>query len=213
MTLYEAKTRLAERQSAFDQRVGQLRALSANLERAKTEVADLSTRIGNLEQIAALLTTYADEQQAKVQGNIEKIVSIGLRTIFGEDLYLRIDNRLVGRHMELKFLLVSQIGNETLETSILDARGGGVAAVAGFLIQAVMVLLTPGVRPVLFLDEAFGQLSAEYLEPLALFIRELVDRSQLQVVLVTHSDVFGAHADKVYRFSQSLGVTSIQEET
>lgn len=213
MTLAETRARLTERRSVFDQRVGRARALADNLRQSREEVEELSSRVGMLEQIAALLTTYADEQQAKVQGNIEQIVSTGLRTIFGEDLYLRIDNRLVGRRPELDFMLVSQLGGETLETSILDARGGGVAAVAGFLIQAVMVLLSPGVRPVLFLDESFGQLSSEFLEPLAQFIQELVDRSDLQVVLVTHSDVFSSYADRVYRFSQSQGITSIQEET
>lgn len=213
MPIYEARLLLARRRSAFDQRVGQLRSLDASLKQAQAEVAQLTGRIEDLDQVAGLLTTYADDQQATVQGNIEKIVSTGLRTIFGEDLWLRIDNRLVGRRPELDFLLVSVIDGQTLETSILDARGGGVAAVAGFLIQAVLVLLTPGVRPVLFLDETFGQLSAAYLEPLAGFIRELVDRSALQVVLVTHSDVFRNHADRAYEFEQVKGVTVVRSDS
>jgi DNA repair exonuclease SbcCD ATPase subunit len=213
MPIYEARLLLARRRSAFDQRVGQLRSLDASLKQAQAEVAQLTGRIEDLDQVAGLLTTYADDQQATVQGNIEKIVSTGLRTIFGEDLWLRIDNRLVGRRPELDFLLVSVIDGQTLETSILDARGGGVAAVAGFLIQAVLVLLTPGVRPVLFLDETFGQLSADYLEPLAGFIRELVDRSALQVVLVTHSDVFRNHADRAYEFEQVKGVTVVRSDS
>lgn len=210
-TISEARLLLARRRSAFDQRIGQLRSLDASLKQAQAEVVQLAGRIEDLDQVAGLLTTYADDQQATVQGNIEKIVSTGLRTIFGEDLWLRIDNRLVGRRPELDFLLVSQVDGQTLETSILDARGGGVAAVAGFLIQAVLVLLTPGVRPVLFLDETFGQLSADFLEPLAGFIRELVDRSALQVVLVSHAEAFGEHADKVYRFAQVDGITRTQE--
>lgn len=210
-TISEARLLLARRRSAFDQRIGQLRSLDASLKQAQAEVVQLTGRIEDLDQVAGLLTTYADDQQATVQGNIEKIVSTGLRTIFGEDLWLRIDNRLVGRRPELDFLLVSQVDGQTLETSILDARGGGVAAVAGFLIQAVLVLLTPGVRPVLFLDETFGQLSADFLEPLAGFIRELVDRSALQVVLVSHAEAFGEHADKVYRFAQVDGITRTQE--
>jgi hypothetical protein len=206
MPIYEARLLLARRRSAFDQRVGQLRSLDASLKQAQAEVAQLTGRIEDLDQVAGLLTTYADDQQATVQGNIEKIVSTGLRTIFGEDLWLRIDNRLVGRRPELDFLLVSVIDGQTLETSILDA-------VAGFLIQAVLVLLTPGVRPVLFLDETFGQLSADYLEPLAGFIRELVDRSALQVVLVTHSDVFRNHADRAYEFEQVKGVTVVRSDS
>ena len=87
------------------------------------------------------------------------------------------------------------------------------AAVAGFLIQAVLVLLTPGLRPVLFLDEVFAQVSEGYLEPLSAFIKELVDRSPLQVVLVTHSEVFMEMADAVYHFSQANGVTHVAAHT
>lgn len=214
MTLTDAKAAVALRRSRFDQRVGQARALATNLNAAREEVSELSTRIEHLDQIAGLLASYADDQQAQVQGNIESIVSTGLKTIFGEDLSLRIENRMNGKRPELQFLLVSRYGQETLETSILDARGGGVAAVAGFLIQAVLALLTPGVRPVLFLDETFGQLSDGFQANLAGFIQELVKRSSLQIVLISHSNAYSEAADRVYRFSQADGITQIitQEE-
>ena len=85
------------------------------------------------------------------------------------------------------------------------------AAVAGFLIQAVLVLLTPNLRPVLFLDEAFAQVSADYEERLAEFISELVHKSPLQVLLVTHSPAYTQSADRMYRFSQVNGVTGAEE--
>lgn len=213
MQIGELRLRLDQRRSAFNRRVGQAQSLAGNLSAARSEVEELSRKIETLDQISALLAGYADEQQAKVQGSIETIVTTGLRTIFDEDLALRIENRMNGRRPEVQFILASRLGDETLETSILDARGGGVAAVAGFLIQAVMALLTPNVRPVLFLDETFGQLSEGYLDPLAAFIKELVDRSDLQVVLVTHSDVFSSHADTTYRFAQERGITSISRES
>ena len=202
---------VARARADYEGRAGQARMLLSELQRAKEEVTDLETRIEDLGLIVAFMAAYADERQAVVQTQIENIVTKGLRTIFGEDLALKMVNRQVGRRPELDFVLVSTIGGETLETSILDARGGGVAAVAGFLIQAVLVLLTPGLRPVVFLDEVFAQVSAEYEEPLADFIAELVQRSDLQVVLVTHSTAFGQAADRQYRFSQVRGITEVEQ--
>jgi ABC-type nitrate/sulfonate/bicarbonate transport system ATPase subunit len=86
-----------------------------------------------------------------------------------------------------------------------------VAAVAGFLLQAVLVLLLPNTTPLLFLDESFSQVSEEYRPALSQFIRELTERTELQVVLVTHSDEFVTDADRVYRFSQQNGVTKVEE--
>lgn len=212
MTVDEVEKILARRQSEFDATVGEARSVVANLQKVKAEISSLENRIEYLEKISILLNSYADERQIVVQRQIESVVTKGLCTIFGEELVFRIDNRMVGRRSEIDFVLVSKSGGKTLETSILDARGGGVAAVAGFLVQATMVLLTPGMNPVLFLDEVFAQVSAEYEEPLADFISELVNRSPLQVILVTHSTAFSQSADRGYRFIQKDGITSITEE-
>ena len=62
------------------------------------------------------------------------------------------------------------------------------------------------------LDETFAALSVEYEGRLAEFIRELVDRTETQVLLVTHSDAYSDYADNVYRFSlDSRGRTQVKE--
>lgn len=203
---------LRAKENQYLSRVAQSQLVGSQLDTRKSEIEALNIRAEDLSKISALLSTYADERQEEVQKHFESVVSQGLKQVFDEDLTLSIRNRMVGKRFETDFVLVSKIGDETLETSILDARGGGVAAVAGFLIQAVLVLLTPGSRSILFLDEIFSQVSEGYLEPLSVFIKELVERTDLQVVLVTHSDVFAEYADKVYRFSQKSGVTTAKLE-
>lgn len=211
VTLIQTAADLQRAQQSYAAQAGEARHLVSEIRRAEAVVVALTTRIEDLDQISAFLSGYADARQEAVHTQIEAIVTQGLRSIFSEDLTLRLLTRQVGRRPELDFVLVSGQGADVLETSILDARGGGVAAVAGFLIQAVLVLLTPGLRPLLFLDEVFAQVSAEYEEPLAEFISELVARSPLQVVLVTHSAAFGTAADRQYRFSQTGGATHVEE--
>jgi hypothetical protein len=201
-----------QKEDAYNVRLGQARLISQQLRVKKSEVEQLNTRAEDLSKISALLSTYADERQAEVQKHFETVVSQGLQQIFDEDLTLSIRNKMVGRRFETDFILVSHVGDKVLETSILDARGGGVAAVAGFLLQAVLVLLTPNARPVLFLDEVFSQVSENYLPSLSEFIKELTDRTNLQIVLVTHSDVFAEDADASYRFSQTNGITTASKE-
>jgi ABC-type lipoprotein export system ATPase subunit len=55
--------------------------------------------------------------------------------------------------------------------------------------------------------------SDEYTPRLAEFLRELADKTGVQILLVTHQSVFAESADKVYRFSQRAdGSTSVQSE-
>lgn len=195
----------------FNRKAGEAHAVVKSLKSVEHEIKDLETRSLRLEQIAIVLSSYADERQTSIQEQIEGVVTQGLRTIFGEPMSFRIVNKMVGKRPEIDFLLVSENGEKPLETAILEARGGGVAAVAGFLLQAVLVLLLPNTTPLLFLDESFSQVSEEYRPALSQFIKELTERTELQVVLVTHSDEFVTDADRVYRFSQQSGVTKVEE--
>ena len=89
-----------------------------------------------------------------------------------------------------------------LETPILEARGGGVAAVAGFLLRACVLLLTPDSRNLLVLDEVFAHLSEEYVPRCAEFLKELCERTDLQILLVTHQPEFTQAAHKVTRIER-----------
>ena len=211
MSLEAMKVAVRTAEADFHHKAGEAHSLVKSLKSVEKEISELEKRSERLEKIATVLSSYADERQSVIQGQIEDVVTQGLRTIFGEPFNLKIVNKMVGKRPEIDFLLVSEAGGKTLETGILEARGGGVAAVAGFLIQAVLVLLFPNTTPVLFLDEVFSQVSSDYREPLSGFIKELTERTALQVVLVTHSDEFVTDADRVYRFSQQDGITKVEE--
>jgi ABC-type branched-subunit amino acid transport system ATPase component len=99
-----------------------------------------------------------------------------------------------------------------VETSVLDARGGGMAAVAGFVLRLVVLLLTPGARRFLALDESFAHVSASYEPRVAEFLREVADKAGVQVLLITHSTAFSDLADARYRLTLGAdGITQVHE--
>lgn len=192
-------------------REGQRSMLMESRDNLLTEIAEGNSRVDNLKLIEAFLTQFADERQAQVYRQIEATVSEGLLAVFNEDIRLEVTTKVVGARSETVFTVVSQTDEGELRTSIMDARGGGVAAIVGFLIQAVLVLLTPGLRPVLFLDETFRNVSEEYQAPLGEFVKDLCERTGLQVVLVTHQPTIAEYADSWYSFSQESGRTKIKK--
>jgi DNA repair exonuclease SbcCD ATPase subunit len=211
MSLDAMRIALRTAEADFNRKAGEASAVVKSLKSVQHEIKELDKRSERLERIAVVLSKFADIRQETIQSQIEGVVTQGLRTIFGEPMSFKIVNKMVGKRPEIDFLLVSETGAQPLETAIMEARGGGVAAVAGFLLQAVLVLLLPNTTPLLFLDESFSQVSEEYRPALSQFIKELTERTDLQVVLVTHSDEFVTDADRVYRFSQQNGVTKVEE--
>lgn len=192
---------------------GKRDSIRESIESLQKDIASANKDVNSLILIETYLSKFADERQAQVYRQIETVVSEGLRYVFQEDMQLEVSSKLVGSRSEVVFNLVSENEEGTLRTGIMDSRGGGVAAIVGFLVQVVLVLLTPALRPIIFLDEAFKNVSDEYQAPLGEFISDLCDRTGLQVVLVTHQPAIAETSDKRYAFSQVNGKTVIKEVT
>lgn len=211
MTTQQLRQTLHQREKATERLIGEARGVASELTKARTEAEALTTNIEAAEEAIAVLGSFADERQAELRLRIETLVTYGLRTIFDDDLSFHVSTATKGKLTTMDFTVRSTVDGQVVETDVMDARGGGVAAVAGFLLRLIILLLRDDARPILFLDESFAQLSAEYEPRLAEFVRELVDRSKVQILLVTHSDAYSDAADRVYRFKLEDGRTTITE--
>lgn len=211
MLLSEVETLVNTAERRLERRIGEAKALAAQGKKAQQQAIEAQELVVACEEAVGFLNSFADERQMKVQKRIEALVTYGLQTIFDESITFHVNSEQKSNRTEVSFSLRSMMGEEVVETPILDARGGGVAAVIGFLLRLIVKLLREE-RPLLVLDETFAQLSAEYEPRLAEFLRELVDRTGVQIVMVTHSTAFTDSADVVYRFGQKDGKTVVTRE-
>lgn len=203
---------LTSAEKEHQQRVGEAKALARQGQEAQAEAVTHKDIEMACEEAVAFLNSFADERQEKVQRRIETLVTHGLETIFDEPMTFHVLSEQKANRTEVSFALRSPMGDQLVETPILDARGGGVAAVVGFLLRLIITLLRKD-RPLLVVDEGWAQLSAEYEPALAAFLRELVDQTGVQIIAVTHSEAYSEHADHVYRFSKKDGKTVIRDES
>lgn len=186
---------ITQGEKALERDRGKVQVLAARGTNAEKLAWKAQARAQYYEEASKLFAQFADAREAKVIETIETIVSVGLSQIFNEDIKLKINQVTRARRIEMDIKVVTG----GLETSILDARGGGLAAVAGFLLRLTILLLSPGKRKFLAADEPFAQLSEEYLVPTAEFIADICNRADIQIIMVTHQQEFTEVADKVIR--------------
>jgi DNA repair exonuclease SbcCD ATPase subunit len=192
-------------------------AAKAVVERAAVltkEVDSLTENVKLLEKVAGILATVGETRQKEAQEQIELLVTQGLQKIFGPHLAFRVIQSVKGRVPVVDFVIQTTLSDgKVRETDILSSMGGGVAAVTGFLLRLVVLLLDKSrTSSVLVLDETFAHVSDAYLPALAEFLREIVDKTHMQIVMVTHQREFIEGADKCYEFSlNSEGYTSVRE--
>lgn len=179
---------------------------------ADAAIARLEQQVALHARVAALLTTVGEQAQETARGQFEALATHGLQVIFGEGLSFRLVPGEAGGQATLEAVIRSEHDGQVIETPALGARGGGMVAVTGFIMQLVMLLKTPGVRRVLFLDETFAHVPVANREALARFLREIADRAKVQIVMVTHDRVYAEHADREIRFALGTdGHTRVSE--
>lgn len=179
--------------------------------KTKQEIVDLQKTISDLEKAALLLSSISEEKQKEAQLTIESLVTQGLQKIFGPEYTFHVNSMMKGKTPIVEFTVKTKINaSKILETSVVDARGAGLASVVGFLLRLVLILLSKK-SSLLVLDETFANLSNSYIPKLIEFIREIVDKSNLQILMVTHESQFIEVADKCYKFSlDNSGMTKVE---
>lgn len=209
MSLDSLVVRARNRRRVLDERQGEARALLTRGKALQEEIASLTELIVDLDQTTVLLNSMGEDRQQRAQQTIEDLVTRGLQTIFDETLSFHIVQTTRGKTVQVEFVVRTTLHGRVIETPVMDARGGGLAATIGYLLRLVVLLLTRGQRQdsLIVLDESFAMVSAEYLPAVAAFIREVVDKTGVQHIIVTHSEELVEGADKVHRFTMVDGET------
>jgi DNA repair exonuclease SbcCD ATPase subunit len=210
----ELDNRVRARRRELDSQEGEARSLQRRHDEVLAEVVELSSDIQVHERATILLNSIGEEKQYAAQEAIEQLVTRGLQTIFDESLTFHILQDVKAKRAEVSFVVRTTLTDGTVtETDVMDSRGGGLAATVGFLLRLTVMLLRTDAQAdnILILDETFAHVSDEYIPGLKEFLRKVVDRTGVQILMITHQPAFEEVADKVYRLSLVEGKTVVKE--
>lgn len=200
-----------QRRRQLDVLSGQVAQLAEQISATEAEVAKYRALSEREARAAALLTTIGELAQETARDKVQQLATRALQAIFGpeHEFILKPGERAGQATLELR-VRTTLPGHPVVETGVLDARGGGLAQVVAFVLRLVVLLLTPDVANVLWMDEPFGMVSTSYEARVAEFLREVAHKAKVQLMLVTHSPVYADYADEAVRLElNSAGVTVV----
>ena len=205
---------IAARRRELDILNGEARMILTRAKEVKEELDRLKEEVSLFERSGVLLNSIGEERQLKAQDTIEALVTRGLQQIFDDTLSFHIIQKVKANAASVEFVVRTALPDGgVVDTPVMDARGGGLAATIGFLLRVVILLLRGGNHGenILVIDESFSHVSAEYLPAVSEFLRELVEKTNLQVIMITHQTELTDAADTVYRFTSVDGKTIVEE--
>lgn len=205
-------TRITRARSRLERQRGEAYSLATTGKALTEEIEELTQLVDLHEKAAHVLTAIGEERQHAAQRSIEALVTQGLHTIFDEDISFALVPGVRAKSPVVDLVVRSRMDDGTIvETDVLSARGGGLSAVVGFLLRLVILLLRRKPDTPLFLDETFAHVSAEYVPRLIEFLKDLVAKTGVQIILVTHDESYLDAADVVYRLELINGVTKVKK--
>lgn len=209
----ELQMQITSRRRELDRAQGEARALAQRGKALQAEIVELKQKQITLEKVAVLLNSIGENRQEQVQQTIENLVTLGLQTIFGPELSFHLAQKTSASKAQVDFMIRSTYGETVIDTPVMEARGGGLAATVGFLLRLVILLLSKPKQPFLVLDESFSMVSEEYLDKVSYFLQEVTVKTGVQIILITHQTELTENADALYRFSlDSVGHTKVRRE-
>jgi len=174
--------------------------LEARRGRLAQEILDTERKIPFFEQAKEFFLAAVDEVYEASLGEMEKTLNAAVRFIFFDKDYrvkLDLDDRR-GKCVDL--YLVDNAYDPPMEVDMRDGVGNGVRSVVSFVLRVFRVV-SEGLPPLLFDDEAYSAVSESYVDRFFTFARALCEQKGLALVLITHDERFLPYADRRYAVS------------
>lgn len=193
----------------LNREIGKREQLEKQVEEQQERVATLFSTLDVTQETVQLLTALADQRRDYMKSKVEDLVTFGISAVFGipYQFFFEVDENRGLRSMTPKVSLNGEV------MDIVNAHGGGLVVVIGFLLRVVTLALLGNKYKVMLLDETFSHVSEVYLEPLSMLIKTVTSRLGIQIILVSHQEILTAAADKVYEVRLVNGSAQVMDRT
>jgi DNA repair exonuclease SbcCD ATPase subunit len=198
--------KLEQYTAALDRSIGKRDVLRSQQAQYSAGVAGLIVLRDAIEKAQVLIQRVALETQEVLRIQIADVVQSALDTVFPDVYKFSVEFEIKRGRTECK--LVFKQGE--FEVDILSSDGGGIVDIASLALRVAAWSLGTSCNT-LILDEPGKFVSRNLVGQFAEIIKELSDKLNLQVIMVSHVPELIENSDKVFKVELEKGVSHVKE--
>ena len=186
------------KKSNIELQVQQLDRLKDNYNTSLKELQQILQDQHTYEQSVEILKRMMDQLSRSQINHLTDLLNSSVQSIFFDRQYsIELQVTELRNQNQLKILLHEDTPEGHIISDIND-NGYGLKGIIGFILQCYFIIYYKQ-EPILFLDEAFGNLSSQYLPYLKALVNSLTNKYGFRFVLITHDERLMELADRTYR--------------
>ena len=204
------KTQYQSLNNQLHLKLGERDSLKQKLDSTKKRLVDIDNTTEKLVKTSQFLQTLSDVTRQQIIDRISTIVTDALQKIKDPNLTFKMKLSTGRNQVDVSFVVVEKDTGHELD--ILHSSGGTIADLITFPLKVSLLLKwSPQLSRILLLDEQFKFVAAQDREPLAEFIRQISEKLNLQILLVTHMTELTERAHKVFGVTKKGNKSTIEE--
>jgi DNA repair exonuclease SbcCD ATPase subunit len=187
--LESIKKKVMSLNNTYNNVCGQLANAQSDLEHKRGQISEHKTTVNILKKSSEVMALVQKVTKEQAKQTFEKLVSHALKFIYQENKELKVEFGKRGNLPVAKFKIKSENFEEFHDLTVCEA--GGIINILSLALRVVILeLKRPKIKGPLLLDETFKNLSKEYLVKASKFLNFISDKTQRQIIMVTHKEEF-----------------------
>lgn len=174
-------------------RVGQLQGeynyIKTESEKNTKRIETLGFQVEDHSKAVELLNMVQVVTRDKIKNEFEILVTYAVKFIYGENYKFHLDFGTRGNLQELNFSIETPNFNEKYDP--MDTSGGGILDIISLALRIVLMEVNmPKIQGFILMDESLKHLSSNYLPQASLFLKEISQKLNRQIIFISHEDEF-----------------------
>lgn len=187
--------------------------LETQKSRQEKEIEEFSTKSMETGTMKQLLEKASEEARENGKRVLSETSTNAIQMVWDDSMEVDMDIQ-IKRGVPNADLFIRQLSDgHVLETDPAQEEGGGLAdIVSASTFMSLGMLVGDNNKAPYFLDEPTKYVSKGNSDNVAKFLKEIVDYSNKQTILITHDSVVAESGDKIFKVVKDVEGTSSVEE-
>jgi len=205
----QAHTVLDERKSELTRKQAENDLLQRQLEAMGQKILELTESLKLGQEGLAFCEDLANSRRGAMKGKIESVITEAVRLIYGDSYKVELSYSVKNNRscLEIEMIRDTPAGEVRRD---MGGFGGGMADTISVPMRLMVLLGSKQTDKVCILDECWKHMDIDRIELVGKFLRLLVDKLGVQVMMCSHHEKIRDFADRTYEVTENKGTSSVE---